>query len=165
MKAESADQFEKLPTVSFESYEDFVKNFWSYKDRSETIAVRDKLHLHMLWFGRTLPAVAGRTVDQLYQQNVIDGGMDKEVFYNYCIQNGILPPLGSTASQELYQEYRKFRDDWLEEMKDLYEDWALTNALDIRVGAGTVMEDAHGERHAVSTDFKGVLKDYFFDVV
>lgn len=165
MKAESADQFEKLPTVSFELYENFVKKFWSYKAEDETVPVSDKMHLLMLWFGRTLPTVAGRRVDQLYQQNVIDGGMDKEVFYNYCIQNGILPPFGSSASQELHQEYRKFRDDWLEEMKDQYEDWALTNALDIRTGAGTVVVDATGERHAVSTDFKGVLKDYFFDVV
>ncbi len=82
MKAESADQFEKLPTVSFEFYENFVKKFWSYKAEDETVPVSDKMHLLMLWFGRTLPTVAGRRVDQLYQQNVIDGGSVFERFEN-----------------------------------------------------------------------------------
>ena len=120
--------------------------------------MEDDSHMFYFWLSKYHPEVGvvdGVTLEDLYLKNVIENGMDENVFLQYCEHNKFpLPPTYNEPETPGSFDglYRKYVAAHRQEKDEQYEAWAGEHGIATNSGAIMRFVDLEGYEYRVRTD-------------
>jgi hypothetical protein len=155
MTAEFPRTPEYISYVALDTYLEFIASLNTYEGRT----MEDEDHTFYHWVTSAqadLQHVDGDTsLADLYDKNVLEHGMTKERFYQYCTDHNFPQPNPTNeTNRKLLEQFVVIIDQQLEEKRLQYEDWAAAHHITTTPGTVTTFIDAEGNRLKFRTDWE-----------
>lgn len=145
--------WEQVAHASYEAYFEFLETI----DLIDGRYPLDEHHAFFIWLSRDpkFQDVDGYSVIDIYEKNVIEGGMSQERFLEWCLDNTI--PVPHEIHGEITQEGELF-NVWYahEEERTIatYTAWTTKYHIDISEGAVMRFIDENAQAYYIATDFE-----------
>lgn len=145
--------WEHVAHASYEAYFEFLKPLALIDGRYPI----DEHHAFFIWISRDpkFQDIEGYPVIDIYEKNVIEGGMSQERFLEWCRSSSIPVPL--EIHGEVTQEGQSF-NEWYanEEERTIaaYTAWTTKYHIDISEGAVMRFIDENAQAYYIATDFE-----------
>jgi hypothetical protein len=150
---ESLTGKEKIPLVSFEQYIDYIVTE-SLIDGKRTY---DSNHAFFMLLAREkeFQDIDGFPIDSIFTKNVIENGMDADLFMGWCRAHNIPTPKNEDGTfTQVGKDFTVWYDAALKQQKEAYELWASRNGIDTSEYAIMRFIDKDALSHLVYTDFE-----------